>query len=92
MISAATQCAAPITGTSGASRNRRGNGVCAINVSRVRGSNEKQNTAPEELMSVLATAPFHHSPGSCTRSESTAPNVRGNRAKCARPTASSKRT
>ena len=42
-------------------------------------------------MSVLATAPFHHSPGSCTRSESTASNVRGYSAKCARPTASSKK-
>ena len=42
-------------------------------------------------MSVLATAPFHHSPGSCTRSESTAPNARGYSAKCARPTASSKK-
>jgi hypothetical protein len=58
MIAVAKQCAAPITGTSGASENRMGNDVCAINVPRVRGSDPEKHTAPEELMSVFATRPF----------------------------------
>src|ERR1019366_907290 len=52
---------------------------------------KKEEHRPGRADDVLATAPVHHSPGSCTRSESSAPNVRGYSAKCARPTASSKR-